>query len=281
MSKSIVREAFGDVDDVEPPARKPPCEPRIDRAETEFAPLGARACAGYVVENPADFGRREVGVENQSRLFADTLRQTASAQHVAVVGRAAILPHDRVVDGFRRLAVPYDGRLALVGNAQRFDIAPFDIGLVDDVLHDEGLRRPDFERVVFDPSRLRELLVEGALRHRDDLAAGVEQDGARGGRPLVERQNVLGFHRTFIVFSVRKIPVRRTRGGGNRAQAFRPAAMRGNAGTRGRRRICRGSSHPARRPTPAIRSRNSAAAGIASVSVQRLSPSVSGSGACG
>ena len=129
-----------DVGDVEPPARKPPCEPRIDRAETEFAPLGARACAGYVVENPADFGRREVGVENQSRLFADTLRQTAFAQHVAVVGRAAILPHDRVVDGFRRLAVPYDGRLALVGNAQRFDVAPFDIGLVDDVLHDEGLR---------------------------------------------------------------------------------------------------------------------------------------------
>ena len=31
-----------DVGDVEPPARKPPCEPRIDRAETEFALLGAR-----------------------------------------------------------------------------------------------------------------------------------------------------------------------------------------------------------------------------------------------
>jgi hypothetical protein len=44
---------------------------------------------------------------------------------------------------------------------------------------------------VLDPAGLREVLRELALRLRDDLAAGVEQQRARAGGALVERETNL------------------------------------------------------------------------------------------
>jgi isocitrate/isopropylmalate dehydrogenase len=46
-----------------------------------------------------------------------------------------------------------------------------------------GLRRPDFQRVMLDPTRAREILRELALRDRHALAVAVEQDGLKGHGP--------------------------------------------------------------------------------------------------
>jgi hypothetical protein len=53
---------------------------------------------------------------------------------------------------------------------------------------------PDLVGVVFHPARLRKDLAELALRHGDDAAAAVEDDGARAGRALVQGEQVVLGH---------------------------------------------------------------------------------------
>ena len=70
MLKSIVREALDDVGDVRAAAGELPDEPGVDRAEGELAALGALARAGDVVEQPADLGAAEVGIDHQPGALA-------------------------------------------------------------------------------------------------------------------------------------------------------------------------------------------------------------------
>ena len=52
------------------------------------------------------------------------------------------------------------------------------------------LRGPDLHRVVLDPAGLRKVLRQLALRLRDDAALRIEDDAARAGRALVQREDV-------------------------------------------------------------------------------------------
>ena len=60
----------------------------------------------------------------------------------------------------------------------------------------EGLRGngalalADLVRVVLDPAGLRIILPKRPLRVSADTAIAPEQNGARAGRPLIERQNI-------------------------------------------------------------------------------------------
>ena len=63
-------------------------------------------------------------------------------------------------------------------------------GLGERFVHDARLRRPDFRRVVLDPSGLRKDLPELALRGCRDRAGAIEQERAGARRALVEGQDV-------------------------------------------------------------------------------------------
>ena len=80
--------------------------------------------------------------------------------------------------------VPHHRGLALVGNADRGDVAPRQAGLSNRLGGDAKLRRPDLVGVVLDPARLREDLPELLLRDGLDLACVIEYDrtGTRGAR---------------------------------------------------------------------------------------------------
>ena len=86
--------------------------------------------------------------------------------------------------------VPYHRRLALVGDADSRDATRIDPAknLTDDV---ERIA-PDVLRIMLNPAGLRVMLPKLALRHRDRLRFGVEQDGACRGRALIDRQDVIG-----------------------------------------------------------------------------------------
>ena len=93
-------------------------EPRIDGAELQAAGLGLRlvVLAG-VVEQPADLRAGEIGVDEEAGALADLGLEAAQAEILADVGGAAALPDDGVVDGAAGRAVPDNGSLALVGDA--------------------------------------------------------------------------------------------------------------------------------------------------------------------
>ena len=82
------------------------------------------------------------------------------------------------------------GGLALVGDADGADVGGLQPGLGDRLARGRQLRAPDLQRVVLDPAGLWEDLPELALRHRDDAAHLVEDDAARTGGALVEREDV-------------------------------------------------------------------------------------------
>src|SRR5262249_1827379 len=166
-----------------------PGEPGIDGAEREPAGVGFRARARNVVENPADLACGEIGVDEEPGLRLDGLGRAAGLQPLAELGGAAILPDDRVVNGVAGRAIPDDRRFTLIGDAERRDVGGTHTGARERFGGDADLRRPDFVRVVLDPSGLRKQLCEFLLRHRHDFAVPIEDDGTRAGGALIEREN--------------------------------------------------------------------------------------------
>src|SRR2546427_10182877 len=115
---------------------------------------------------------------------------TLCLQLCAEICGPAVLPDDGVVNRLAALAVPDDGRLALIGDADARQVFQEDIPLLKRFARHSALRLEDFLRIVLHPARLRIDLAEFALRAADRGAFLVEHDGARAGRALIERENV-------------------------------------------------------------------------------------------
>jgi hypothetical protein len=71
----------------------------VDIAEDRVAALGRRAQAIDVVEQPLDFGAREIGRQRQADLVAEAILPALFGELVDDLVGASILPDDRVVVG--------------------------------------------------------------------------------------------------------------------------------------------------------------------------------------
>src|SRR5581483_12156499 len=176
----------GGVDDVARAAGEVPDEPAVDGTEGELAGLGAALQASAsVVEQPAQLRAGEVGVDDEARARAHLVREAAGPQLVAEGRGAPALPDDGIADRAAGGALPQERRLALVGDADRRNVAGGRAGGLERALRGIELRRPDRLRVVRDPAGprvdLREL--DRRLRHRPRGA--VEEDGARARGALI------------------------------------------------------------------------------------------------
>src|SRR3989442_1707893 len=171
-------------------ARELPEQPRVDGAEGEVAALRAHTRPGNLVPKPAEFRAREVGVEDWAGLPARQALDTLGPEPVAQRGRPATLPDDGALDRSTGHAIPHDGRLALVRDADGGELGPGNPRL--------GQRRaggalnggPDFLGVVLDPARLREILRPPRVSAREHAAVGVDDQGGRPGRALIEGEDV-------------------------------------------------------------------------------------------
>ena len=104
----------------------------------------------------------------------------------AGVRRAAILPDDGVVDGAAGHPIPDDRGLTLVGDADSSDLRGTRVRIGDDGAHGGNRCRPDLFGIVLDQARRRINLGKFLLRMRDRSQVGIEQDGARRRRALVD-----------------------------------------------------------------------------------------------
>ena len=115
---------------------------------------------------------------------------SASVRHMR--GGAAVLPHDGVVDRLAAGAVPHQRGLALVGDADRGDVARGEPGLGDRLAAGRQHRAPQILRIMLDPAGLREVLRKFLLGDGRDGAVGAEHDGAGGRGALVDGEDVAG-----------------------------------------------------------------------------------------
>ena len=81
-------------------------QPAVDGAEGQLAALGALARAWHVVEQPGEFGRRKIRIEQQAGARGDLVFEPGGAQRLAGSGGAPVLPDDGGRDGRRRSRDP-------------------------------------------------------------------------------------------------------------------------------------------------------------------------------
>ena len=94
------------------------------------------------------------------------------------------------MDRLAGLAVPDDGRFALVRDADGVDVPGSETRPRDRLGGYAQLRRPDLFRVVLDPAGLGEDLLELLLRDGRDVAVLVEDDRPRARGALIQREYV-------------------------------------------------------------------------------------------
>ena len=168
----------GVVGDVNLAAGEFPDQPAINGAEQQLAFACALSAAFDVIENPLELGAGEVGVGDQPCRFLDVVFQSVTLELLTDFGAAAALPDNRVVDRAAGFFFPYDGGFPLIGDADGRNLIMMQISLGECLGHARGLGGEDFHGVMFDPSRLRVMLDELALRGTDHVGIAVENNGA-------------------------------------------------------------------------------------------------------
>ncbi len=149
-SSSIVRLALRRVGGVHATLRaagEVPQEPAVDRAEGELPGLRARSRTRHVVEDPRDLRAREVRGQRQPHVRAQAVQARVARELAHERVGARVLPHDRVAQRRAAPAIPHDGGLALVGDAERGHVGGARAGG-----RERGLRPPR-TRVPISPRR--------------------------------------------------------------------------------------------------------------------------------
>ena len=176
------------------PAGEAEEEKGIDRAKGQLALFGPLSGLRQVVQQPGQFGGREIRIEQQAGLLPDQLLDASLPQAAALINRPAILPDDGRVKGFAAGPVPQYRRLPLVGQADGLNLLRPQAGPAQGLLADGHRVRPDDLGVLFHPAvgwiELGQLLL--SLGQGPPLA--VKDDGPAGGGALVNGQDVLGGH---------------------------------------------------------------------------------------
>ncbi|OIQ78337.1 hypothetical protein GALL_399530 [mine drainage metagenome] len=185
--------SVGDVGDMAASAGELPDQPGVDGAGGELAAGGARPRLRNVVEQPLQLGAGEVGIEQEAGLLLEGRRQAGGGEFRAHIGAAPVLPDDGRGERTAAVALPEHDSLALVGDAdrgQRFG-TPFGrrFGSRQRRAGDFDLALPDFLGIVLDPSGLREVLAEFALRPAADVAVDIEQQRPRTAGALVQGED--------------------------------------------------------------------------------------------
>ena len=175
-------------------AGQAPQEEGVDGAGAEFAGLGTPPRALHPIEDPGEFRRREIRIEEKPGPRGDGGFGSRLAKVGAGIGGPPILPDDRAMHRLAGLAVPDDDGLALVGDAERRDIGRPDPGLANRGATGGDDGAPDFLGIMLDPAGLRKILRQFLLRDADHLHRPVEDEGPRRGGSLVYGEDVGGAH---------------------------------------------------------------------------------------
>ena len=157
-----------------------PDEPRIHGAEQQVARLRCFTRAFNVIQDPSDLARRKIGIGNKARARTDLFHDgLVLLQLIDRFRCSATLPYDRIVNRLTRMAIPHDGCLALIGNADAIDILRTQPLRNEQFGEHFELARKDVFGIMLHPTRMREYLREGALRDRPNGSAAIHQHCSR------------------------------------------------------------------------------------------------------
>src|SRR5579872_3757029 len=184
---------------VDPATGKAVDQKRVDRPEQELPAFGSGSGPGDVVEEPAELGRREVGIDHQPGLLPDRLLPSRALELIAVVSSTAILPDDRVVDRLAGDTIPDDRRLALIGDADGSDPARSEPDAFHHLLRHQELVRPDLLGIMLYPAGARIVLAKLPAALQPGSPLPPEEDRPGRSRTLVKGENQGLGHRSPVM----------------------------------------------------------------------------------
>ena len=167
-------------------ARQVPQNPRVGVAEVEVAGLGALTRTFYVVEDPLNLRTGEVGRQSKATNLTEAIGAFVTFKFLDDVGGTHVLPDNRVVDGLTGVLIPHDGGFTLVGDADGGQLVTVNFRLLQRISDDLTRGIPDLDRVVLNPTGVREDLGEFLLPDRDNLTGVIEDDCSGRSRTLVD-----------------------------------------------------------------------------------------------
>ena len=165
-----------------------PKQPSIDRSECQTPLTGKPPKGRLLLQKPGHFGTGKIRIPDQPGDPPDL--RFGGFQPAAEIGGAAILPNNGPMDRFSGPAVPQERCLALVGNSDGGNLRKPNPPLLKPFSDDVQYRTPKVGRVMLHPAGLWEILMDFSVGLRNDSAVPVEENGARAGRSLVNREDV-------------------------------------------------------------------------------------------
>src|SRR6202043_1291133 len=114
---------------------------------------------------PGDLGGGEVGVQDEPRAPPYQRFGPRGFESGAFSGCAPVLPHDGAMDGLARRALPDERGFALVGDAERCDLARVEARLRQRLARRCERIAPDVFRVMFDTTGRGVVLWQFPPRH--------------------------------------------------------------------------------------------------------------------
>ena len=173
-------------------ARQAPQQPRIDSAEGQPPGHRRRPRARHLVQQPGQLGGREIRIEPQPRPCLHQRAMPGGLQRRAGRGGAAVLPDDGGMDRAPGRAVPQQGGLALVGDADGRDLVRLHPGPAQRLARRGQGGAPQVVGVVLHPAGPREVLGHLRRRLRQGPQVRPVQDGAGRRGALVQGKDVGG-----------------------------------------------------------------------------------------
>ena len=150
--------------------------------------LGSRR---NVREDPSHLARRIVGREHQTRCVTHQLCHAfARRKLVTQLAGAGTLPHHGVAQRFARRAVPGNGGLALVGDANTGNVGRIDPGLLHHGTRHGQHVGGDLDRIMAHPAGIIDNLAMRAVGTMNQMAALVHQQRLRALRGLIDSDDV-------------------------------------------------------------------------------------------
>ena len=144
-----------------------------------------------MVQDPADLGAGEIGVDEQACPLPHQRPKPGLLQTAAFLRRAAALPNDGVHDGAAGILFPDDGSLPLVGDADSGDLRRSRAGAFIGLCQRHQLGPEDLHGVVLHPAGLGIVLGQGILTHAADGARPVKDNGPGAGGALIQCHHIL------------------------------------------------------------------------------------------
>ena len=105
-----------------------------------------------MIQNPRQFGGREIGIKQQTSFGRHHFFMASGFQGGTKICRAPILPHNSLVQGFARVPIPHHNRFTLIGNADCRNVSGFGACFFKCHFAGENHAAPNFLSIMFHPA---------------------------------------------------------------------------------------------------------------------------------